>query len=70
MGLLLAAALATGKFTMSITIEDRCAIQDRSVQCNASAPYRVEPDPAPVLIKEGSTPARVAEYTARVMVVY
>ncbi|KAB8198746.1 hypothetical protein FKV24_000845 [Lysobacter maris] len=70
MGLLLAAALGTGKFTISITIEDRCAIQERSVRCNASAPYRVEQDLAPILVNDGSAPARVAEDTARVMVVY
>jgi len=51
MGLVLAAAVASGKFMVSVTIVESCQTQGRSVQRNSDRPYRTEPDPRPVAVK-------------------
>lgn len=68
-GLVLAAAVATGKFMVSVTIVERCDVQGRTVQCNSDRPYRTERDPRPVIVKvEGKE--HVADGYERVTIVY
>jgi len=70
MGLVFMAAMAAGKFGVSITIMERCETERRTVQCNAASPYRTEPDPKPVVVREPQSVVRVVNGVERITIVY